>query len=458
VSTPVDAPDVLDVGEAIDNSPVQPLHYGIFILCSLGMIMDGFDVQALGYVAPTIIQDWKIAPPLLGPVFGASNLGLLVGQLSFTMLADKIGRRPVLIWGTVAFSLLTILTARVNNVGELLAMRFIAGTALGSIVPNVTALIGEFSPRRVRIQLLTYIGIGFTAGAALGGLVAAALVPALGWRSVFYVGGVAPLIIAAMMMAWLPESLQLLVLRNKRRDYVGMWLKKLDPNLFVTSTTHFFVKEENKKGVPVMHLLQEGRGVATILLWLVFFMNLFTLYSLSNWLPTVVRGAGYPTSTAVLVGTVLQVGGLISPFLMAWLVLRKGFIPVLAGTFLICAGSIALIGQPGLSLPLLVVIVFIAGACVAGVVPSLNALCATYYPTYLRSTGLGWALGIGRVGSIVGPVMAGQFIAWKWTPHDIFMILATPALVSVIVVVALRFAMGSHLTVRPQVAVGATAD
>jgi AAHS family 4-hydroxybenzoate transporter-like MFS transporter len=454
----VDAPDVLDVGEAIDNSPVQPLHYGIFILCSLGMIMHSIDVQALGYVATTIIQDWKIAPPLLGPVFGASNLGLLVGQLSFTMLADKIGRRPVLIWGTVAFSLLTILTARVNNVGELLAMRFIAGTALGSIVPNVTALIGEFSPRRVRIQLLTYIGIGFTAGAVLGGLVAAALVPALGWRSVFYVGGVAPLIIAAMMVAWLPESLQLLVLRNKRRDYVGMWLKKLDPNLSVTSTTRFLVKEENKKGVPVMHLLREGRGVATILLWLVFFMNLFTLYSLSNWLPTVVRGAGYPTSTAVLVGTVLQMGGLISPFLMAWLVLRKGFFPVLAATFLICTGSIALIGQPGLSLPLLVVIVFISGACVAGVVPSLNALCATYYPTYLRSTGLGWALGIGRVGSIVGPVMAGQFIAWKWTPQDIFMVLATPALASVIVVVALRFAMGAHLTVRPQAAISAATD
>jgi AAHS family 4-hydroxybenzoate transporter-like MFS transporter len=449
VNAPRDAPDVLDVGEAIDNSQVRPLHYGIFAMCALGMIMDGFDIQALGYVAPTIIQEWKIAPSMLGPVFGASNLGVLVGQLSFTMLADRIGRRPVLIWGTVAFSLLTILTARATSVGELLAMRFLAGTALGSIVPNVTALISEFSPRRVRIQMLTYIGIGFTVGAALGGFIAAALIPAFGWRSVFYVGGVAPLIIAAMMTVWLPESLQMLVLRNRKRDYVGLWLKKLDPSLRVTSTTRFLVKEENRNGIPVMHLLQRGRAVATILLWIVFFMNLFNLYSLSNWLPTVVRSAGYPTSTAVLVGTMLQVGGLISPFLMAWLILRKGFFPVLTATFLICTGSIALIGQPGLSLPLLVVIVFITGACVAGVVPSLNALCATYYPTYLRSTGLGWALGIGRAGSIIGPVMAGQFMAWKWTPQAIFMALALPALTSAIVVVGLRFAMGSHPAARP---------
>lgn len=449
---------MLDVGEAIDNSPVRPLHYGIFTLCALGMIMDGFDVQALGYVAPSIIQEWKIAPPLLGPVFGASNLGVLVGQLSFTMLADRIGRRPVLIWGTVAFSLLTILTARVNNVGELLAMRFIAGTALGSIVPNVTALISEFSPRRVRIQLLTYVGIGFTAGAALGGFIAAALIPALGWRAVFYVGGVAPLIVAAMMMAWLPESLRVLVLRDKKREYVAMWLKRLDPSLPITSATRFLVKEEHRKGIPVMHLLHEGRGIATILLWIVYFMNLFNLYSLSNWLPTVVRGAGYSTSTAVLVGTMLQLGGLISPFLMAWLVLRKGFIPVLAATFLICAGSVALIGQPGLSLPLLVLMVFITGACVAGVVPSLNALCATYYPTYLRSTGLGWALGIGRVGSIVGPVMAGQFMAWKWTPQGIFMALAMPALASAIVVVGLRPAMGSRSAARTPAALSGVID
>lgn len=171
-------------------------------------------------------------------------------------------------------------------------------------------------------------------------------------------------------------------------------------------------------------------------------MNLFTVYSLANWLPTVIRGAGYDTSTAVLVGTTLQVGGSIAPFLMAWAVVRKGFIPVLAATFAIACVSITAIGQRGLSLALLVLAVFVAGACVVGAQPTLNTLAATYYPTYLRSTGLGWSLGIGRGGSIVGPVLAGQFIAMKWSTNDIFLALAVPTLVSVVVVLLLRRALG----------------
>lgn len=451
------APGTIDVGEVIDNGQIRPLHFAIFALCAFCMIMDGFDVQALGYVAPAIIGEWKIAPALLGPVFGASNFGVLVGQLSFTILADKIGRRPVLILGTVTFSILTLVTGMVNSVPQLLAMRFIAGTALGSIIPNATALVGEFTPAKVRVRLLTYLGIGFTAGAVAGGFVAAWLIPAYGWRSVFYVGGVAPLVIAGLMALWLPESLRLLALRNKKPEYIARWLRKLAPGVPINPASQFLVREENKQGVPILHLLGSGRGVVTVLLWIIFFMNLFNLYSLANWLPTVVRGAGYDTRTAVLVGTMLQVGGTVSPFLLAWLVMRKGFIPVLTGVFLIATLSVAAIGQPGLSLPMLVGIVFVAGACVVGSQPTLNALGATYYPTYLRSTGLGWALGIGRAGSIVGPVIAGQFMAWKWSTQDIFLALAAPAITSAVAVLALQRAMGDNSAARPNVTMGAPA-
>lgn len=452
MSTPGSAPGTIDVGEVIDTSPVRPLHYGIFTLCALCMIMDGFDVQALGFVAPAIIGEWKIAPSALGPVFAASNFGVLVGQLTFTMLADKIGRRPVLIAGTIAFSMLVILTGMVNTIPQLLVMRFVAGTALGSIIPNATALIGEFSPRAVRIRLLVYIGIGFTLGAAIGGFVAAWMIPVFGWRWVFYFGGGVPLIIAAMMWVWLPESLTLLVVRNKNLDYVAKWVKKLRPTVQLSSSTRFVVKEESRKGVPVMHIFRDGRGLATVMLWVVFFMNLFNLYSLASWVPTVVTGAGYSTRTAVLVGTMIQVGGTISPFLMAWLVMRSGFIPVLTCAFVMAAVSIGAIGQIiNVSLALLVVAVTIAGACITGSQPSLNALGATFYPTYLRSTGLGWALGIGRAGSIVGPYMAGKFLAWEWTSQQIFMALTVPAITSAIMIFMLQFAMGTSTAARPQV-------
>jgi AAHS family 4-hydroxybenzoate transporter-like MFS transporter len=393
-------------------------------------------------VAPAIVRDWNIPNAALGPVFGAGNFGVLIGSLGFSMLADTIGRRPVLIAATLFFSAMTLLTARASSVGELLALRFISGIGLGGIIPNATALVGEYSPRRKRVTLMMSITVGFTAGAAIGGFVAAWLIPAFGWQSVFYFGGAVPLVIALVMMLWLPESLQFMVLRGRNLDKVRRWLKRIDPDAPVDGATEYVVPEENRGGVPAIHLFREGRAMATILLWVVNFMNLLNLYSLASWLPTVMRDAGYSTSTAVLVGTILQVGGTIGTFGLAWLIARHGFVPVLATSFAVACISIASIGQPGLSLSLLFVVVFVAGWCVVGAQPGINALAATYYPTYLRSTGVGWGLGIGRLGAIVGPVLGGEFMRLKWSTQDIFFAAAIPAFVSVVAMMFLRKASG----------------
>jgi AAHS family 4-hydroxybenzoate transporter-like MFS transporter len=396
-------------------------------------------VQALGYVAPAIIRDWNIPNSALGPVFGAGNFGVLIGSLSFGVLADRIGRRPVLIGLTLFFAAMTLLTARAGTIGELLVLRFISGIGLGGIMPNATALIGEYSPKRSRVTLMMNITVGFTAGAAIGGLVAAWMIPAFGWRSVFYFGGVAPFVIAVAMMAWLPESLQFLVLRGRKREQVGNWLRRIDPRITVTSATEFVVQEEQLRGAPVIHLFRDGRGPVTVLFWVVNFMNLLNLYSLASWLPTVVRDAGYSTSTAVLVGTILQVGGTIGTFGLAWLIGRAGFVPMLTASFAVACVSIAVIGLPGVPLPLLFVIVFVAGWCVVGGQPGINAFEATYYPTYLRSTGIGWGLGIGRAGAIVGPVLGGEFMRRNWSTNDIFLAAALPALLSAFAMFGLRF-------------------
>ena len=437
----VGAVPTLNIAEIVDRSRIGSLQIGLFALCALCLIMDGFDVQAVGYTAPAIIQEWGIPQSALGPVFGAGNFGVLVGSLVFTMLGDKIGRRPVLIGATLFFSLMTIVTAQVANVQQLLLVRFIAGIGLGSIIPNATALIGEYSPKRSRVSLMAMISVGFTAGAAIGGFIAAWLIPNFGWRSVFYFGGAVPLVIAGAMWLWLPESLQFLVLRNRNRAGVAKWLKQIDPAVNVGPDTQFAVHEENRGGVPVIHLFREGRALGTILLWIVCFMNLYNLYFLSNWLPTVVRGAGYPTSTAVLVGTTLQVGGTLGTFWLAWMIGRLGFIPVLTTAFVVASITIALIGQPGISLALLYVVVFIAGSCVVGSQPTVNALAGTFYPTYLRSTGIGWGLGIGRLGAIMGPVLAGEFIRRQWSTQDLFYSAAVPAFISAVVMFSLRWAM-----------------
>jgi MFS transporter, AAHS family, 4-hydroxybenzoate transporter len=437
----------INVSELVDQSPLGPLHWTTFILCLLCLIMDGFDVQALGYTAPSIVREWGVSPALLGPVFAAGNFGVLIGALLCSMLADRIGRRPVLIGATFFFAAMTILTTRATSVSELLVYRLIAGIGMGTIIPNASSLVAEYSPLRLRATMIMIVGVGFTGGAAIGGFIANALIPRYGWHSVFYFGGALPLLLAVAMIFLLPESAQLMVLRNKSRAQLAKWLNRISPGVNATATSEFVVREENKKGVPLMHLFREGRAVATILFWVVNFMNLLNLYALANWLAIVVTNMGYPTQ-AVLVSTTLQAGGTVGTFGLAWMVARGGFVRVMAVTFTIAALSIAFIGQQGLSLPMIFVAVFIAGWCVVGSQPGLNALSGAYYPTYVRSTGVGAGLGVGRIGAIVGPLIGAQFIAAHWTTRDMFLAAAVPAAISAIAMFSLRFVVGTKLGAR----------
>jgi AAHS family 4-hydroxybenzoate transporter-like MFS transporter len=431
----------INIADKLAHSEVGPLQRRVFLLCGLCLIIDGFDVQAMGYVAPAVLADWKIPGPQLGPVFAAANFGVLIGSLVFSTLADKIGRRPVLVGATLFFATMTIATAYAQNIDQLFWLRLVAGIGMGCIIPNATALVGEFSPAARRVTLMMTITVGFTAGAALGGFVAAWMIPNFGWRSVFLFGGLVPLVIGLTMVVGLPESLQFLAVQRRGRESLVKWLKKLDPTLRVDESTQFVANEEGRSGVPFVHLFRDGRTVVTILLWIINFMNLLTLYSLANWLPTVVTGMGYTTQTAVLVGTILQVGGTIGTFGLAWLIARNGFVPMLIATFAVATISIAFIGSPGISLALLFVIVFVAGWCVVGGQPGINAFAATFYPTALRSTGVGFALGIGRIGAIVGPLIGGRLMAAQWTPQQLFWAASIPALVSTVTFVALFFAM-----------------
>jgi AAHS family 4-hydroxybenzoate transporter-like MFS transporter len=244
-------------------------------------------------------------------------------------------------------------------------------------------------------------------------------------------------------MFWgLPESLQFLAVRKTRLDQLTRWLKQLDPTLRVDSSTEYVANETSRRGVPLWHLFRERRALVTVLLWIVNFTNILVLYSLSGWMPTIFTGMGYDQSTAILLGTLPQVGGTFGAFGLAWLVMRGGFTPMLTITFLVATISIALIGSPGLALPTLYAIVFVAGWCIIGGQPGLNALSSSYYPTYLRSTGVGAGLGVGRLGAIIGPYLGGVLVAQNWPPQQLFWAAAFPALISTIVVLTLWFVIG----------------
>src|SRR5688572_9607152 len=325
----------VNIPELLANSRIGPLQKRVFMLCLLTLIIDGFDVQAMGYVVPALSTAWDLEPAQFRTVLPAANFGVLFGSLVFSPLADKIGRRPVLVWATLWFAVMTLAAAYAQNVTQLFWLRLVGGIGMGCIIPNATALIGEYSPAARRVTLMMTITVGFTAGGAIAGFVARALIPAFGWQSVFIVGGAIPLIIAVAMYFGLPESLQFLAVRRRRLDQVGRWLKELNPAITVDEKTEYVANEESRGGVPFIHLFSDGRGLVTVLLWVVSFMNLLVLYSLSNWLPTVVNGMGYDQNTAVLVGTILRVGGTIRKSGRAWRVARSGFTKTLTGNIVI---------------------------------------------------------------------------------------------------------------------------
>ena len=432
----------LDISEVIDRSPFSGFQTGIMVLATACLMLDGFDVQAIGYVAPAIKHDWHIPDPVVGQVVSAALVGVLVGSLFLSMLADKIGRRPILTGSCLFFSVTTLLTARVHSVNELLAIRFIAGIGLGAIMPNTMALVSEYSPKRIRVVMMMVVSNGFTAGAAVGGFVAAWLIPAFGWRSVFYCGGAIPLLLGIAMYFWLPESLQFMALKNRDPRMIFRWLRRIDPGV---SEAQPIATPAKKEAAHFWDLVREGRAIGTILIWLTYFMNLLNLYFLAGWLPTVANAMGYSTATSARLGAMEQVGGMIGALILSWFVARLGFVAVLTTCFIVASVNIALIGQPGSSLAFLFVIVFIAGFGVVGGQAGVNALTGVYYPTKLRSTGLGAGLGIGRIGSIVGPLLAGIMRGHHWSNQALFLTAAVPALISAITMLAMRWVLKTEM-------------
>ena len=448
----MDAPGI-DIAQRIDRSRVGAFQWTIFVLCGLCLFMDGFDTQAIAYVGPTLSREWKIPVAALGGVFSAAPFGVLIGSLLFSMMADKIGRRPVLIAVTLYYAVFTLLTTQASSVSQLLIIRFVAGVGLGGIMPNAVSLVGEYSPRRARVTVMMVVGNCFSAGAALGGFLAAQLIQSYGWRSVFYFGGTIPLVVVAAMLFALPESLQFLAVREQGRDKIGPWLRRIDPSVVLSESTRYVVPERaHGKGLPWIHLFRDGRAPGTVMIWIVNFMNLLNLYFLTLWLPTVVADIGYSTPVAVRVGATLQLAGVIGAFLQGWCVHRLGFVPVLATGFALASLNIALIGHPGIGLGLLVLVVSIAGLGVVGGQSGVNAFSATFYPTDLRATGVGAGLGVGRVGAIVGPYLGGQLLAMHWSHQQLFLASAIPALISAVVMA------GMHWVEKPEAVAAAAGE
>jgi AAHS family 4-hydroxybenzoate transporter-like MFS transporter len=417
----------IDVAGFIDGQPVGRFQVGLLLTCAAVLFLDGFDTQAIGYVAPAIAREWNLGKAALGPVFSAGLFGLMIGALLLSPAADRFGRKKIIILSTVAFGAGALATAFVEGVGALIFIRFLTGLGLGGAMPNAIAMTSEFSPRRRRATMVMLMFCGFSIGGALGGLVSAALIPHFGWRMVFIVGGVAPLLMAPILALKLPESVRFLALAGNADARVGQLLGLINPKAAFALATRFVVNEPELKGIPVKHLFKGERTLVTLLLWVLFFMSLLDIYFLSNWLPTVLADFGASVSKAAEVGSLLQIGGVVGTVLLGSIIDRFSFRAV-ALVYFVAVFAIAAIGQLGHSIVLIGSAIFVAGFCVAGGQIASNALAAGFYPTSVRATGVGWALGIGRIGSIVGPLVGGVLLSLKWSAGEVFLAAAVAAL------------------------------
>ena len=415
----------MDVQDVIDANPVSGFQKLVIALCFLVVAIDGFDTAAIGFIAPALRAQWGVTPAQLAPLFGAGLFGLMAGAFIFGPLADRWGRKPVLVATTAFFGLATLASAFSASVETLTALRFVTGLGLGGAMPAAITLTSEFCPGRQRSSLVTLMFCGFTIGSAAAGLAASHIVGTFGWQGLLVLGGALPLLLVPALAALLPESPRYLALRRAPAGRIAAVLRRIVPGTDFSAVG--FVGPGRTKGLPIAQLFQGGLGAGTLLIWTTFFMSLLVFYLLSSWLPLLITTAGFSLANASLMAATLATGGTVGAILIGRLMDRLEPHRVLACAYLLAGAFVMLLGSATAMPWLLVSAIFGAGFGVAGAQVGVNALAAAYYPTAARATGVSWANAVGRIGSVLGSMVGSFLLSLGWDLSTVFTVAAVPA-------------------------------
>ncbi|MBA6087901.1 MFS transporter [Pseudomonas monteilii] len=426
----------LDVQSFINQQPLSRYQWRVVLLCFLIVFLDGLDTAAMGFIAPALSQEWGIDRASLGPVMSAALIGMVFGALGSGPLADRFGRKGVLVGAVLVFGGFSLASAYATNVDQLLVLRFLTGLGLGAGMPNATTLLSEYTPERLKSLLVTSMFCGFNLGMAGGGFISAKMIPAYGWHSLLVIGGVLPLLLALVLMVWLPESARFLVVRNRGTDKVRKTLSPIAPQV-VAEAGSFTVPEQKAVAARnVFAVIFSGTyGLGTLLLWLTYFMGLVIVYLLTSWLPTLMRDSGASMEQAAFIGALFQFGGVLSAVGVGWAMDRFNPHKVI-GIFYLLAGVFAYaVGQSLGNITVLATLVLIAGMCVNGAQSAMPSLAARFYPTQGRATGVSWMLGIGRFGAILGAWSGAMLLGLGWNFEQVLTALLVPAALATVGVI-----------------------
>jgi len=430
----------INVAQVIDGQKVGALQLRAFLLCCAVLFVDGFDVQGITYVAPAISQAWSLPRGALGPTFSAGLFGVMLGALLLAPLADRIGRRPVIIWSCIAFGVCTLATVLMGNLTELLVLRFFTGLGLGGALPNAIGLASEYAPKKHRASIVMFVSSGISLGSIAVGMVAARLISTIGWQAVFVVGGVLPLLLAAALYRWLPESIRFAALIPGAQAEAKKLLRRIKPDLPPDADLRIQSSDPSGGKTTVADLFKEHRGPVTVLIWVAFFMSLLNVYLAINWLPTSLNASGFSLAQAAVITSMYHLGGVLGTYACGLLMDKLGAHAILIFAFLLAVvGFYTFATAPAMPQWSTTLLLMATGFGVIGGQVGITTLASMIYPVAMRSTGLGWALGVGRVGSIVGPTIGGLMIATALDAKHVYIFCTVPALIGAMAIALLRW-------------------
>lgn len=422
----------VNINTLIDEAKFTPFHWGVLLWCLLIIIFDGYDLVIYGVALPLLMQEWSLGAVEAGLLASTALFGMMFGAMSFGTLSDKLGRKKTIMICVAIFSGFTFLGAFASNPIEFGILRFLAGLGIGGVMPNVVALMTEYAPKRIRSTLVAVMFSGYAIGGMTSALLGAWLVPQFGWQIMFYIAGV-PLLALPLIWKFLPESLMYLTVKNQTVEARNI-IKKISPAQDVTENSQF-VLNEVKKGdeAPLKALFQKGRTFSTFMFWIAFFMCLLMVYALGSWLPKLMIQAGYSLGASMIFLFALNIGGMIGAIGGGYLADKFHIKKVLTIMFLCGASALILLGFNSPQF-VLYTLIAIAGAATIGSQILLYTFVAQYYPSTVRSTGMGWASGIGRIGAIVGPVLTGALLTME-LPHQMnFFAIAIPGVIAALAI------------------------
>lgn len=446
----------VNINETIDNAKFSLFHWKVLVWCLLIIIFDGYDLVIYGVALPLLMQQWSLTAVQAGLLASAALFGMMFGAMIFGTLSDRLGRKKTIMICVTLFSGFTFLGAFATNLVEFAILRFIAGLGIGGVMPNVVALMTEYAPKKIRSTLVAIMFSGYAIGGMTSALLGAWLVKDMGWQIMFLIAGI-PLLMLPIIWKFLPESLAFLI-KSGKEEQAKQIINKLLPTRDIHQNTQLVFNENIHHEAPVKALFQDGRAFSTFMFWIAFFMCLLMVYALGSWLPKLMLQAGYSLGASMLFLFALNIGGMVGAIGGGALADRFHLKPVITSMFVIGAAALILLGFNSPQI-VLYSLIALAGAATIGSQILLYTFVAQFYPTTVRSTGMGWASGIGRIGAIIGPVLTGALLTFE-LPHQMnFLAIAIPGVIAAFAIflvnlkVAVNVPKSSKSTLQTQASV-----